>query len=265
MPRHPLAALVWFLLAWGAVASAASAEKLRFPLRSKELTLAIYRPAGQVHGTILMGSGDAGWVGLAARMSEFLVQEGYVVVGFNVREYLSAFTSGSAHVTPEDARSDYRALSELLTRQGLLTRPVLLSGVSEGAALAVLAAGDPNNRAWVDGVVTMGLPRTAELAWHWYDMAALLTRSDANEPSFSPADYVAAVSPIPLVMIQSATDEYATDADRARLLAAARPPRKMVMISAANHRFTDKLPELRAEFLGAIAWIRAIPSSPRPR
>lgn len=259
------AVLAWLLLACGSPALAGTSEKLAFPLRSKALTLAVYRPAGTVRGTIIMGSGDAGWVGLAVRMSEFLVQQGYLVIGFNVREYLSAFTVGAGHVTPDDARADYRALSELLARQDLLRRPVLLSGVSEGAALAVLAAGDAKNRSWVEGVVTLGLPRTAELAWHWYDMAALVTRSDANEPSFSPADYVGAVSPTPLVMIQSATDEYATDADRARLLTAAKPPRKMVMIPAGNHRFTDKLPELRAEFLGAITWIGGNMTASRPR
>jgi dienelactone hydrolase len=202
-----------------------------------------------------MGSGDLGWVGLAVKMSEFLVQQNYVVVGFNVREYLSSFTAGSQHVSIADVRADYRAMSELLTRQGLLQHPVLLSGVSEGAALAVAAAGDPGNQTWIDGVVTMGLPATAELAWRWTDMTSLISRRDAGEPSFAPHEYLGAIAPIPLAMIQSATDDYSTDADRGALLNAAKPPKKMIMIGAANHRFTDKLPELRTELLGAIAWI----------
>jgi alpha-beta hydrolase superfamily lysophospholipase len=210
-----------------------------------------------------MGSGDLGWVGLAVKMSEFLVQQNYVVVGFNVREYLSSFTAGSQHVSIADVRGDYRAMSELLARQGLLQRPVLLSGVSEGAALAVAAAGDPGNHPWIDGVVTMGLPATAELAWRWTDMTSLITRRDSDEPSFAPSAYLGAIAPIPLAMIQSATDDYSTDADRAALLNAAKPPKKMIMIGAANHRFTDKLPELRTELLGAIAWITASAASSR--
>jgi alpha-beta hydrolase superfamily lysophospholipase len=212
---------------------------------------------------MLMGSGDLGWVGLAVKMSEFLVEQGYLVVGFNVREYLSSFTAGSQHVSIDDIRADYRTMSELLAREGLLRHPVLLSGVSEGAALAVAAAGDPRNRTWIDGVVTMGLPATAELAWRWTDMTALITRRDADEPSFAPYRYLGTVAPIPLAMIQSGTDDYSTDADRARLLDAAKPPKKMIMIGAANHRFTDKLPELRAELLGAIAWILSAASSRR--
>lgn len=241
---------------------AGSGQKLTFPLRTKTLTLMVYRPDVPVRGTIVMGSGDVGWVGLAVRMSEFLVEQGYVVVGFNVREYLSTFTSGAQHVSIDDARADYRAMSDLLAHEGLLRRPVLLSGVSEGAALAVAAAGDPKNRAWIDGVVTMGLPATAELAWRWIDMTAFITRRDADEPSFAPYQYVAAVSPTPLAMIQSATDEYSTDADRARMLGAAKPPKTMIMVDAANHRFTDKLPELRTELLAAIAWVSTV-TSPR--
>jgi alpha-beta hydrolase superfamily lysophospholipase len=223
----------------------------------------VYRPAAPVRGTIIIGSGDAGWVGLAVRLSEFLAQQGYVVIGFNVREYLSTFTAGSQHVEVADARADYRAMSELLGRQGLLQHPVLLSGVSEGAALAVVAAGDPKNRPWVDGVVAVGVPATAELAWRWIDLAALMMKRDADEPSFAPADYVSAVSPIPLAMIQSSTDEYISDADRSRLIGAAKAPKKMIMIPAANHRFTDKLPELRSEMLSAIAWVNSAVVAPR--
>jgi type IV secretory pathway VirJ component len=244
-------------------AEARSVEKLPFLLRTKTLTLTVYRPPAAVKGTILMGSGDLGWVGLAVKMSEFLVQQNYLVVGFNVREYLSTFTAGSQHVSIDDIRADYRAMSELLAREGLLRHPVLLSGVSEGAALAVAAAGDPKNRTWIDGVVTMGLPATAELAWRWVDMSSLITRRDVDEPSFAPYGYLGTIAPIPLAMIQSATDDYSTDADRAQLLDAAKPPKKMIMIGAANHRFTDKLPELRTELLGAIAWIMTAASSRR--
>jgi alpha-beta hydrolase superfamily lysophospholipase len=256
-------ALAFLVLSPSRNAWARGPERLPFAVRSKTLTLTVYRPAASARGTIIIGSGDAGWVGLAVRLSEFLVQQGYVVVGFNVREYLSTFTAGTQHVTVADARSDYRAMSELLAGQGLLQHPVLLSGVSEGAALAVVAAGDPRNRPWVDGVVAVGVPATAELAWRWFDLAALMMKRDADEPSFAPADYVAAVSPIPLAMIQSSTDEYISDADRARLLSAAKAPKRMIMIPAANHRFTDKLPELRSEMLSAIAWVNSAAIPPR--
>src|SRR6185436_14720612 len=96
-----------------------------------------------------------------------------------------------------------RALSAFLANAGLLRHPVLLSGVSEGAALALLAAADPKNHAWVDGVIAMGVPATAELAGRWSDVAAFTTRRDLAEPWFAPLEFAAAVSPVPLAMIQS--------------------------------------------------------------
>jgi pimeloyl-ACP methyl ester carboxylesterase len=127
--------------------------------------------------------------------------------------------------------------------------------MSEGAALAVLAASDPRNHDWIDGVITMGIPPTAELAWRWTDMGAWITKRDADEPSFAPADVIGAVSPVPLYMIQSSKDEYVPKAEYERLNAAARDPKKLVLIDASNHRFTDKRPELRAAYAAGLRWV----------
>ncbi|MEO8077087.1 MAG: AcvB/VirJ family lysyl-phosphatidylglycerol hydrolase [Acidobacteriota bacterium] len=236
-------------------ASAATGEKLDFALRGKALVLTIYPPAGVPKGTILMASGDVGWVGLAVSLSEELSAEGYLVVGINTRQYLAAFTQGTQHLGVQDVPADFRELIDLLTRRQLLHRPLVTSGVSEGAALAVLAASDPKNHALIDGVVTMGLPPVAELAWRWTDMTAWITKSDANEPSFAPGDVIAAVAPLPLVMIQSKKDEYVTEADYQRFLAAARDPKKLVLIDASNHRFTDRRAALQTAYRDALAWI----------
>jgi len=243
------------LLLCGAQAQARPLQTMPFPLRGKVLSLAIYRPVGPPKGTVVMAGGDVGWVGLAVAMSEFLSDRGYVVVGVNVRQYLTAFTSGRQHMETQHPQADYNALHDFLEQQGLLYRPVVLSGVSEGAALAVLAAALEENHRWVDGVVTMGTPMVAELAWRWSDFTTWITKSDANEPSFSPLDFIGQVSPRPLVMIQSTRDEYVKEAEYRKLDEAAREPKKLVLINATNHRFTDKQPELRAEMLAALAWI----------
>jgi hypothetical protein len=38
---------------------------------------------------------------------------------------------------------------------------------------------------------------------------------------------------------------------------AAKPPKELLLIDAANHRFTDKIPELRERYVAALAWIQA--------
>ena len=87
-------------LATAAAAAASSYEKLDASVRGQVLTLALYRPqgAGPAKGTVVIGSGDVGWVGLAVTVAEELSGDGYAVVGINVRQYLGAFTSGKAHL-----------------------------------------------------------------------------------------------------------------------------------------------------------------------
>ncbi|MGE5245607.1 MAG: alpha/beta hydrolase family protein [Betaproteobacteria bacterium] len=261
---------VWLVLLVSAItlasarADATVVRRLDVAVRGKTLTLTVYRAAAQPRGTVLMGSGDVGWVGLGVSMAEFLADQGYTVAGINVRQYLSVFTAGKSHLTETDVPADYQTIADRLKTEGLLAEPVIVSGVSEGAALAVLAASSPANHAWIHGVITMGLPAIAELAWKWTDFTAWITKSDAREPSFAAERHIAEVSPLPLVMIQSTKDEYVTEADYRRLEATAKEPKKLVLIAAANHRFTDKRPELQREYLAGIDWVRSRlrPSSP---
>ncbi len=230
-------------------------QAMSVAVRGKTLTLTVYRPAGPPKGTVIMGSGDVGWVGVGVAMAEFLSGEGYVVAGVNVRQYLSVFTVGKSHLEPADPPIDYEAMAQFLKANKLLVDPVVVSGISEGASLAILAASSAKNHAWLRGVVTMGVPPTAELAWKWTDFTSWITKSDAREPSFAAKDFVASVSPLPIVMLQSRKDEYVPEADYRALEAQARAPKKLVLIDASNHRFTDRRKELRAEYLAALAWI----------
>jgi hypothetical protein len=127
--------------------------------------------------------------------------------------------------------------------------------VSEGAGLAVLAAADSKNHGWIDGVITMGLPATAELAWRWTDVGSWITKRDADEPSFTVTDFLPAVAPVPLCMIQSKKDEYVTPADHERFRTAAKDPTRQILIDASNHRFTDRRPELSTAYEGGLEWI----------
>jgi alpha-beta hydrolase superfamily lysophospholipase len=247
--------LAGIVLAGVVAVPAVSTDRLDVPVRGKTITLTIYKPTAAPRGTVIMGSGDVGWVGLAVSMAEELSARGFLVIGVNARQYLSAFTSGRDHLLEKDVPADYKLFADRLRDKQLLVRPVVLSGVSEGAALAVLAAADPGNRGWIDGVITLGLPATAELAWRWADLWAAAMKKDADEPSFRVADVLPAVSPIPLYMIQSKKDEYVTPAEYEKFRAIAREPKQLVLIDASNHRFTDRRPELSRAFAAGLDWI----------
>ena len=259
-----LSALLLALVAWAPRADASWTENVT--IRGQSVTLTIYTPPaaapGQAQatprGTIFMGSGDVGWVGLAASMAEEWSAQGYIVVGINARQYLSKFTSGRQHVEPADVAADYRLIADWLKAKRMLVRPIIMSGVSEGAGLAVLAAADARNHGWIDGVITMGLPPTSELAWRWTDAGSWITKRDANEPSFAATDFLPAVSPLPLYMIQSKKDEYVTPADQERFRIVAKEPKRQILIDASNHRFTDRRPELSAAYKAGLEWIGAM-------
>jgi hypothetical protein len=250
-----LAAALVFAVA--GVARATSEQRFDFQVRGKTLTISVYRSAlAKPLGTVFMGSGDVGWVGLAVDLSQFLSDKGYTVVGINVRQYLGAFTSGKVTLTTKEPPGDYESLFHFLTARKLITAPVFVSGVSEGAALAVLAGATPQNRPWLNGVMTMGLPPTAELGWRWTDFTSWITKKDSGEPMFAPKEFVPAVAPLPLCMLQSTTDEYVSAADYRLFESIAREPKKFVLINASNHRFTDRRQDLQREVLGCLAWMR---------
>jgi hypothetical protein len=136
-------------------------ENIAIPVRGHTVTVAYYRCAagGTPKGTIIIGSGDV--VG-RPRVRARALGRGYVTVGINVRE--------TRDVTWAPRGRDARRSRERLrddcddaARSRWCRRPT--SGVSEGAAMAVLeAALSPGNHTWIRGVMTLGLPPTAEMA-----------------------------------------------------------------------------------------------------
>jgi hypothetical protein len=202
---------------------------------------------------IVVSSGDGGWIHLGPHVAEALAARGYFVVGFDTRAYLSSFTSGRETLETADEPGDYRVLAAFAAR-GSARKPVLV-GVSEGAGLSLMAATDPGTRSAIAGVIGLGLPDINELGWHWKDALIYLTHATPNEPTFSAATLAPRAAPAPLVMIQSTHDEFVPVPEAQRIFAAARQPKRLWIVNAADHRFSDNLGELDQRLLDALAWI----------
>ena len=138
--------------------------------------------------------------------------------------------------------------------QGASRKPILI-GVSEGAGLSVLAATDPTTKTAIAGVIGLGLPNTNELGWRWKDAMIYVTHGVPNEPTFSTAALVDRVSPLPLAAIHSTRDEFVPLPEIQRVIAAAKEPKRLWIIEAADHRFSDNMTELERRLLEAIAWV----------
>jgi type IV secretory pathway VirJ component len=105
----------------------------------------LYRSAEHPSNMVLFVSGDSGWNGPVAQMAESLARMDALVVGIDVREYLSSLARNSHCSYPA---GDFEGLSQLLQHKlgfATYTAPVLV-GYSSGAALvyAAMAQAPPN-------------------------------------------------------------------------------------------------------------------------
>lgn len=220
-------------------------------IRGQQQTVSIYgRRGGQ---PIVVTSGDGGWIHLGPVVAEYLASQGFFVVGFDARAYLESFTSGRATLKPADEPGDFKVLADWAA-QGTSRKPILI-GVSEGAGLSLLAATDPATKTAIAGVIGLGLPNTNELGWRWKDAVIYLTHGVPNEPTFSTAALADRVSPLPLAAIHSTRDEFVPLGEVQRVIDAAREPKRLWIIEASDHRFSDNMTELERRLLEAIAWV----------
>jgi len=230
-------------------ASAQTSDTVR--IRDHQLAVHVYGTRG---GTpVIVSSGDGGWIHLGPQVAAFLSSRGYFVVGFDVKAYLESFTSGSATLRVQDVPADYRTLVDYAAR-GSSDKPLLV-GVSEGAGLSVLAAGNAATKAAVGGVVALGLPDVNELGWRWKDALIYVTHGVPNEPTFRARDIVAKVAPVPLAAIQSTHDEFVPLTEARDVFAHAGPPSRFWVVPARDHGFSDSRDMFEADLLEALAWI----------
>jgi dienelactone hydrolase len=251
--RAAVFGLVLRVLGAGEAVAAPSFVNQSFSLRGCPQTLHLYGKRG---GPVaIVTSGDGGWVHLGPDVAEYLAGEGYFVVGFDAKAYLSSFTSRSGPLRPEEVPPDYAALVEYAARGGS-GRPLLV-GVSEGAGLSVLAATTPELQARISGVVALGLPDLNELAWRWRDSIIYVTKKTPNEPTFSARERIHGVAPVPLAALHATHDEFVPVPEITGILAEAREPKRLWLIEAADHRFSDSRDELWLKLREAIAWTLA--------
>lgn len=255
-PRRPPPGIaICLAVAAGLAVCAAPWGQTRQPLdiRGHQQSLFIYGPPRG--DPVIISSGDGGWIHLGPHVAEMLGARGFYAIGFDVRAYLSGFTSQGAALVPTEEPGDYAVLARF-ARQATGRRPILI-GVSEGAGLSVLAATDPATKTDIAGVIGLGLPDLNELGWRWRDMLIYLTHRAPAEPSFSAAAIADRVAPIPLAAIHSTHDEFVPVAEVQRVFARAKNPKRLWIVEASNHRFSDNLAGFDRQLLEAIAWVKA--------
>ena len=242
--------LILWLSTPSSLAMAQTGEKLL--LRGKNQTLQLYGPRDG--DPVIVSSGDGGWIHLGPQVADMLAARGFFVVGFDSKAYLESFTSGTSALSTTDVPADYRTLLKAAAANS--SRKPILIGVSEGAALSLLAATDAATKAMVSGVIGLGLGNRNELGWRWKDAMIYLTHGIPNEPTFSAREIAPRLAPVPLGVINSTHDEYVPAGEVDLIMAAAGNPKRLWMIDAADHRFSNKPVELAQCLAEALDWVR---------
>jgi pimeloyl-ACP methyl ester carboxylesterase len=204
-------------------------------IRGRRQGVYYYPATGKPQATVLFLPGDGGWRGFAIQIAQALADSGVDVYGWDIKEYLEAFTSGGATASQKDIQSD---TANLAVRLGAgSSRKFVLMGWSQGAAMTVLAAGAPAAKELFSGVVVLGLPESGVLGWRFADNLTYVTKRDPSEPRFDTAPWLSAISPLRFGMIHSTADEYVSPETAKRLFALACQPKRLDLVSALNHSY----------------------------
>jgi fermentation-respiration switch protein FrsA (DUF1100 family) len=227
-------------------------------LNGSSVMLHLVRPVASLpRGPLLIYStGDGGWRGKDLDLFRHLSTFGYAIAGFSAPEYVKHLRGDEETTTPELLARDFAAIIESAKFDLSLpaATPVILVGVSRGAGLSVVAAGQPPLRQALDGVVVMGLTKEEEhVRW----------RRRRQTTELEIYDYLPRLADLPVAVIQSTRDNY-LPADQARTLFGADTDRRQFhAIEARNHSFAGARPLLYETLRSSLEWVvrLAIPRS----
>jgi fermentation-respiration switch protein FrsA (DUF1100 family) len=86
-------------------------------------------------------------------------------------------------------------------------------------------------------------------------MVIYVTHGTPHEPTFSVKAVVDRIAPLPLAAIHSSRDEYVPLAEARDVVARAAAPKRLWVVDAADHRFSNNLPGFDRTLLEAIGWV----------
>ena len=234
-------------------------EDKSIEIRGRQFLVHFYRPNNDAAATpAIYACGDGGWRGLAPRTAQELAHVGFAVAGIDSKVYLRQFSSTATPLTTKQLASDYAEVAKALRQYSRveMTTPVFIYGWSLGAGFAIAVGADQATRSNWAGVISIGLPRQNQLVSGVSGNHADLNSEGYSSYGFRSQDLMAAIAPIPLVMIQSTTDTASPIKVGRALFEAAAQPKQFVLIKASNHRFSGARGEFYAALSNAAQWMK---------
>jgi hypothetical protein len=214
--------------------------------------------AGGGHPLLVYATGDGGWHRKDLAAYRHLVSFGYPTVGFDAHDYVTHLGTTDS-TSPARLAGDYEAI--IRTAKVALhlpaDYPVVLVGVSRGAGLSVVAAGQRGLRPSIAGVLAVALTKEEEYVKRF---RRLRRRGSAPAaPTIVEVyAYLPRLSAMPIAVIQSTRDNYLPAAAARALFGADNPRRWFQPIQARNHSFGGARTELYDAMERSLTWINGL-------
>jgi fermentation-respiration switch protein FrsA (DUF1100 family) len=267
--RSALAALCLALCVpcFGGCASAgrgASAPDRRIVLNAHALRLHFANPSADPSRPLLVyATGDGGWHRKDLAVYRRLVLSGDPVVGFDARDYVTHLGPNEV-TTPGRLAADYGRIIQAARAALNLSpaRPVVLVGVSRGAGLSVVAAGQRSLRPSISGVVAVALTREEEYV-KWFRRLRRRTPQPPMPVMVQVYQYLPRLADMPIAIIQSTRDNYLPAVDARALFGPDTAHHWFQPIVARNHSFGGARPQLYQAIERSLGWIQGLIASGR--
>jgi hypothetical protein len=217
-------------------------------LYQHQLNIRLSRPVGHFGRPVLIlySTGDGGWRGLDNALFEQISAWGYPVAGFSSKNYLEDLSYFSDTTTPRRLSRDFDQIIQTAENSLELPSdtPVILVGLSRGAGLSVVAAGQGEFTPRLAGVVAIALTPEEEHVVSRPGRHRKAARSQRVD--IRTYEYLRGLVTMPIAVIQSTNDKYLPAAEARKLFGTDTQTRQLIPIEASNHSFRSGLEELSA-------------------
>ena len=263
--RSAVLCFVWCLTCLGGCASLAphasstsapAVPDRRITLNAHPLRLHFANPsADPLRPLLVYATGDGGWHRKDLAVYHHLVSSGDPIVGFDAHDYVTHLGASEA-TTPGRLAADYERIIQAARAALKLspTRPIVLVGVSRGAGLSVVAAGQRGLRPSISGVVAVALTREEEYV-KWFRRLRRRAPRPPQPVMVEVYEYLPRLADMPIAVIQSTRDSYLPAADARALFGPDTPHRWFQPIVARNHSFGGARPQLYQALQRSLDWI----------
>jgi hypothetical protein len=230
----------------------------RITLYDHPLELRFSIPKTKNSFLVVYATGDGGWHGLDEQIFDWISAWDYAAVGFSSPKYLQDVEHGKNVTSPVHLAKDYKTIIRFAEKKLGIPESsrIILAGLSRGAGLAIIAAGQGELKPDLAGVVAAALIKEEKHVlyprWRWQSKTNRLERELLKIQTY---EYLPRIDSVPVAVIQSTHDAYLPASDARILFGPDTETKKLIPINAKNHRFTGGCLDLYGQIKDALDWI----------